>query len=38
MANKQEVWKKIIDFIILILTFGLSHVKKKKDKEHQSHL
>ena len=32
MAKKEEVIKKIVDFIILILTFGLSHVKKKKDK------
>lgn len=38
MANKEEVWKKVIDFIILILTFGLSHVKKKKDKKDQSNL
>lgn len=32
MADKKEIWKKIIDFLILILTFGLSHIKKKKDK------
>ena len=32
MAKKEEVIKKIVDFIILILTFGLSHIKKKKDK------
>ncbi len=38
MADKKEVIKKIIDFIILILTFGLSHIKKKKDKQHQSRL
>jgi len=38
MANKEEVWKRIVDFIILILTFGLSHIKKKKDKPHQPRL
>lgn len=32
MADKKEIIKKIIDFLILILTFGLSHIKKKKDK------
>jgi len=32
MAKKEEIIKRIIDFIILILTFGLSHIKKKKDK------
>lgn len=32
MATKEEIAKKIIDFIIMILTFGLSHIKKKKDK------
>jgi hypothetical protein len=32
VAKKKEIAKKIIDFIIMILTFGLSHIKKKKDK------
>lgn len=38
MATKKEIAKKIIDFIIMILTFGLSHIKKKKDKQHKSSL
>jgi hypothetical protein len=32
MAINKEVLKRIIDFIIMILTFGLSHIGKKKDK------
>ena len=32
MAINHEVLKKIIDFIIMILTFGLSNIGKKKDK------
>lgn len=35
MATKEEIAKKIIDFIIMILTFGLSRIKKKKDKQHK---
>lgn len=38
MATKKKIIKKIIEFIIMILTFGLSHIKKKKDKKHKSSL